>query len=81
MRLKKAFVNLCQDQWLASLKFIAGWNDQKKYEADQARSQRKCCTFSFWEARMLESKFCTFNPPDSERSLKFSILAAANQKP
>jgi len=23
------------DQWLASLKFIAGWNDQKKYEADQ----------------------------------------------
>ena len=26
------------DQWLASLKFIAGWNDQKKYEAAQVRS-------------------------------------------
>jgi len=25
------------DQWLASLKFIAGWNDQKKYEASQVR--------------------------------------------
>ncbi|CAL1166751.1 unnamed protein product [Cladocopium goreaui] len=25
------------DQWLASLKFIAGWNDQKKYEADQVK--------------------------------------------
>lgn len=25
------------DQWLASLKFIAGWNDQKKYEASQVK--------------------------------------------
>lgn len=25
------------DQWLASLKFIAGWNDQKKYEAAEVQ--------------------------------------------
>ena len=42
-RLLKLLTLLRQDQWLASLKFIAGWNDQKKYEADQAGCQHKRC--------------------------------------